>query len=187
MFGIDYGPSEGEIGATNALTGESAFAGTQGEGLLSQDSALISAILSGNHAKIAQLLAPQISDIAKRANQKTQTNAEFANRSGGTNASNQNTMDNARSGVNDLIARLTGGAIGAAGNLGEGLLGTSMRGYSNVFGNERTMQSQRASKWNDLGSGIASIAEGVFGMLPAHIPMRHTTGDFGSFGSSSFG
>lgn len=202
MFGIDFGPSTGETGATNALTGESAFSGTQGEGLVSQDSALISAILSGNQAKIGQLLAPQISNVAKNANQKTQTNAEFGTRSGGTNASNQNTMDTARSTVNDLISNLTNGAMGAAGSLGSSLLGQSMKGYGAVFDQNLAMQNQQASKWNDLGSGIASLAEAGFGLIPTgggSIPTLDTTGgsdplglnapppvNFGSYGAGSF-
>ena len=77
MFGIDMGPSSGEYGATNALTGESGFAGSMGEGLISNSSALINGLLSGNQSDIAKLLAPQIGAISKQANEKTQTNADI--------------------------------------------------------------------------------------------------------------
>lgn len=163
MFGLDMGPSSGETGATNALTGESGFAGSVGEGLIGNSAALINAILSGNQGDIAKLLAPQISEISKRANEKTQTNAEFANRSGGTNASNQNTMDTARAWVNDLISNLTKGAIGAGASLGSDLLGKSMSGWGNVFDQNAYEQHQRASRWNDIFKGISSVAGGIAG------------------------
>ena len=149
IFGIDMGPSGGEIGATNALTGESGFAGSVGEGLLSNSSAIMNALMSGNEAQISKLLAPQISAVSKQANEKTQTNAQFGSRSGGTNASNQNTMDTARSSVNDMISSLTGSAISGAANTGTNLLNSSMAGYNDVFNQNVTEQEQRASKVND--------------------------------------
>lgn len=165
-FGIDVGPSSGETGATGALTGESGFAGTVGEGLLGNSSAFIDALLSGNQGKIAELLAPQISAISKQANEKTQTNAQFGSRSGGTNASNQNTLDQARSSVNDMISSLTGGAIGQGASLGSDLLGKSMSGYNDVFNQNAQEQAQRAAKWNDIFSSIGKTAGAVGGMLP---------------------
>jgi hypothetical protein len=167
MFGISVGPSSGETGATNALTGEAGFAGTTGEGLVSNDAAFLNALLSGNQAQIGQLLAPQIAAIQKQANEKTQTNSQFATRSGGGNASNQNTMDQARSSVNDMISSLTGSALGAAGNLGSNLLGQSIGAYGTVFNQNQAEQNQRAAKWNDLGSGIASVATAGFGAMPS--------------------
>lgn len=163
MFGIDFGPSAGETGATSALTGESGFAGAVGEGLLGNSSAFIDALLSGNQGKMAELLAPQISAISKQANEKTQTNAQFGSRSGGTNASNQNTMDEARSSVNDMIAKLTSGAIGTGASLGSDLLGKSMSGYSDVFNQNAYEQQQRAAKWNDIIKDASAIAGGVAG------------------------
>lgn len=161
MFGIGMGPSSGEYGATNALTGESGFSGAMGEGLLSNSSALINALLSGNQAETAKLLAPQIGQISKQANEKTQTNATFGSRSGGTNASNQNTMDAARSGVNDMISSLTSGALGAGASLGSNLLGKSMSGYNDVFNQNLTEQQQRLSQLNNLIQGIGSTAGAV--------------------------
>ena len=157
MFGIDMGPSSGEYGATNALTGESGFAGSMGEGLLSNSSALINGLLSGNQSDIAKLLAPQIGAISKQANEKTQKNSEFAERSGGTNASNQNTMDTARSSVNDMISSLTGSAMGAGASLGSNLLGQSMSGYNDVFSQNNTEQQQRLAKINDIINSSASV------------------------------
>jgi len=152
------GPSSGEIGATNALNGESGFAGSVGEGLISNSSALINGLLSGNQADIAKLLAPQISQISKQANEKTQTNAEFGSRSGGTNASNQNTMDTARSSVNDMISSLTGSAMGAGASLGSNLLGQSMSGYNDVFSQNNTEQQQRLAQINDIFNSSAAVA-----------------------------
>lgn len=180
MFGIDMGPSSGETGATNALTGESGFAGTTGEGLLSNSSAFINGLLGGNQADIAKLLAPQIGEISKRANEKTQTNAEFGSRSGGTNASNQNTMDTARSSVNDLISSLTGSAIGAGASLGSDLLGKSMSGYNNVFDQNAYEQQQREAKWNDIIKSIGATAGAVAGGLSPTSTMGKWLSSFGS-------
>ena len=163
MFGIDMGPSRGEEGATTALTGESGFAGATGEGLLSNSSALMNALLSGNQAEIAKLLAPQIGAVSKQANEKTQTNATFGARSGGTNASNQNTMDSARASVNDMISSLTSGAIGTAASTGTNLLNSSMSGYNDVFKQNQIMQQQRASKWDDIFKDASAVAGGFAG------------------------
>ena len=156
------GPSSGEYGATNALTGESGFAGSMGEGLLSNSSALINGLLSGNQSDIAKLLAPQIGAISKQANEKTQNERRVCRaRSGGTNASNQNTMDTARSSVNDMISSLTGSAMGAGASLGSNLLGQSMSGYNDVFSQNLTEQQQRLAQMNDIfKSSSAAVASG---------------------------
>lgn len=180
MFGVDMGPSSGETGATNALTGESGFSGSVGKGLLSDSSALISALLSGDPHKISQILAPEISGISKQANQKTQTNAQFGSRSGGTNASNQNTMDQARAGVNDLISGLTKSAIGEGASLGTNLVNTSMSGYNDVFNQNLTEQQQRAAKWNDLISSIGKTAGAIGGMFPIGSKIGRDLASFGS-------
>lgn len=180
MFGIDMGPSGGEYGATNALTGESGFSGSVGEGLLSNSSALLNGLMSGNPAEISKLLAPQIGEISKRANEKTQTNAEFGSRSGGTNASNQNTMDTARSSVNDLISSLTGKAMGEGASLGSDLLGKSMSGYNDVFDQNLTEQQQRLAKMNDIFNSIGKTAGAIGGMFP---PTSKFGKDLASFGS----
>ena len=143
MFGISMGPSSGEYGATNALTGESGFAGSMGEGLISNSSALINGLLSGNQSDIAKLLAPQIGAISKQANEKTQTNATFGARSGGTNASNQNTMDTARSSVNDMISSLTWRRDWFRVPLWAATYSAqSMSGYNDVFSQNNTEQQQ---------------------------------------------
>ena len=158
------GPSSGEYGATNALTGESGFAGSMGEGLLSNSSALINGLLSGNQSDIAQLLAPQIGAISKQANEKIQKNSEFAERSGGINASNQNTMDTARSSVNDMISSLTGGAMSSGASLGSNLLGQSMSGYNDVFSQNNTEQQQRLAQMNDIFSSAGTVASKIPGI-----------------------
>lgn len=181
FFGIDEGPSSGETGATNSLNGESGFAGSVGEGLLSNSSALINGLLSGNEADIGKLLAPQIGAISKQANEKTQTNATFGSRSGGINASNQNTMDTARASVNDMISSLTSGAIGEGASLGKGLLDSSMAGYNDVFKQNEEEQKQRASRVNDIFGSSAGIAAGVFGAIPSG------PGSFGDIASNFAG
>ena len=163
IFGIGMGPSSGELGATNALTGESGFAGSMGEGLLSNSSALINGLLSGNQSDIAKLLAPQIGAISKQANEKTQTNSTFGARSGGTNASNQNTMDTARSSVNDMISSLTSNAMSSGASLGSNLLSQSMSGYNDVFNQNLTEQQQRLAQTNDIFKSSAAVAGGVMG------------------------
>lgn len=180
MFGIDVGPSSGELGATKELTGESGFAGAVGEGLIGDSSAFIEALLSGNQGKIAELLAPQTSEIAKRANQKTQTNAQFGSRSGGTNASNQNTMDQARSSVNDMVSKLTGSAIGEGASLGSDLLGKSMSGYNDVFQQNAQEQAQRAAMWDDIFKSSAQAAGAVGGMFPASSTFGKDLSSFGA-------
>ena len=155
------GPSSGEYGATNALTGESGFAGSMGEGLLSNSSALINGLLSGNQSDIAKLLAPQIGAISKQANEKTQKNSEFAERSGGTNASNQNTMDTARSSVNDMISSLTSNAMSSGASLGSNLLSQSMSGYNDVFNQNLTEQQQRLAQTNDIFSSAGTVASKI--------------------------
>jgi hypothetical protein len=183
FFGVDMGPSGGQYGATNALTGEAGFAGSVGEGLLSNSSAFVNALLSGNQADIAKLLAPQIGAISKQANEKTQTNAEFGSRSGGTNASNQNTMDAARGSVNDMISSLTSGAIGAGLSTGSNLLGQSMSGYDSVFNQNLTEQQQRLAKFNDIISSSGKTAGAIAGMLS---PTSTLGKDLSSF-ASEFG
>lgn len=158
IFGIDMGPSSGELGATANLTNESNFAGAQGEGLISQSSGIMSALMSGNQAQIAKMLAPQINAISKQANEKTQTNSQFGTRSGGTNASNQNTMDAARAGVNDMTSKLTSDAVSGAASTGTNLLNSSMAGNNDVFNQNVTEQQQRASKANDEWGSYSSIA-----------------------------
>lgn len=180
MFGVDMGPSSGETGATNSLNGLSGFAGSVGKGLLSDSSAFISALLSGDPGKISKILAPEISGISKQANEKTQTNAQFAGRSGGVNASNQNTMDAVRAGVNDLISGLTKSAIGAGASLGSNLLGKSMSGYNDVFSQNLTEQQQRAAKWNDIMSSIGQTAGAIGGMFPAGSSFGKDLSSFGS-------
>lgn len=179
-FGIDYGPSSGELGATTALTGESGFAGTVGEGLLSNSSAFVNALLSGDQGKIAELLAPQIGAISKQANEKTQTNAQFGSRSGGVNASNQNTMDTARAGVNDMVSKLTSGAVDEGLSAGSNLLSSSMSGYSDVFSQNLQEQNQRAQKWNDLFNSFGKTAGAVGGAMA---PTSQFGMDLSSFGS----
>lgn len=137
MFGLYldnlFKPSSQQTSSFNELSNASNFGVNLGQNDVSQASAFDSALLSGNQGESSKLLAPQISGIAKQANEKTQTNSQFATRSGGTNASNQNTMDTARSNVNDMVSHLTEGAATNLGGLGSNLFGTGLQGTQATF------------------------------------------------------
>lgn len=143
----------GDINQAGQISG---FGTSVGEGDISNASGFYNDLLSGNQATEAKLLAPQISNIAKQAQQKTQTNAEFGNRSGGTNASNQNTMDTARSGVNDMISNLTSGAASGLASLGTSALNTGLNA-NQVQANESQQQLENFQN-SILGKGISDVA-----------------------------
>lgn len=182
MFGVGMGPSEGEKGATNTLQGYSGFAGSQGENLLSNSSAFINALLSGDSAKISQLLAPQISAIQGQGNQAKKTLSEFGTRSGGVTSQAGMIDDKSRAAVNDLISSLTRGSISEGASLGSNLLGQGMSGITNVFNMDNIMHDQNAAKWNDIFKSAASFAAAPFtggaslGMGKFHIPGMGGTG-----------
>ena len=163
-FGIDMAPSGQEQSQYGALTGASGFATGLGESDLSASSKFMQAILSGDASKISQALAPQISSAKTSAAQTQKTNAEMGNRSGGTAASNNAASDKVHSDITDLIGGLTGNAASSLGSQGSGLLGQGMEGEEAGFGEAKTMQQQRAAKWNDLFNSIGSTFGAVAGM-----------------------
>jgi len=121
-------------------------------------------LIGGDPAAISKILAPQIGQVAGQANQKIQTEGQFANRSGGTNASNAATIDASRASIDDMISRLTGGAIGELGQMGENLLHT---GLSADELQAKLAQQELENNQNSLLGGIISkgVAGGL-GMVP---------------------
>lgn len=168
MFGIGMGPSNEEKGAYQSLYGTSGTAANMGMGDLSASTDFMKAILSGDPAKIGQVLGPQIRAVKEQGQQAKQTAAEFGNRSGGGNARMQRIDDTTRSNINDMIASLTGSAVSGLNSTGGSLLGMGMNGFGTSFDMAKTMQDQRAAKWNDIFSSAASIATGVLGGLPGN-------------------
>lgn len=179
-FGIDMGPSSGETGATNALTGASGFATSQGENLLGNSSDFINALLSGDTTKISQLLAPQIKAIQGQGNQAKKTLGEFGTRSGGVVSQAGAIDDKSRASVNDMVSSLTSGAVSTGASVGSNLLGMGMSGFNNVFNQQETMQKQRASKWDDLFSSIGKTAGAIGGMFPAASTFGKDLSSFGA-------
>ena len=108
------------------------------------------------------MLGPEISAVNKQAGQKIKTANEFGNRSGGTNASNASTADAARGTIDSMIGKLTGTAASSLGAQGGGLLGTGVGANSSAFKAASTIQSQNASKWNDIFKSAASLAAAPF-------------------------
>jgi len=162
MFGVGMGPNEGEKGATNSLQGYSGFAGSQGENLLGNSSAFLNALMSGDSTKISQLLAPQISAVQGQGNQAKKTLSEFGTRSGGVTSQAGMIDDKSRSTINDMIASLTGSAIGQGASLGSNLLNMGMQGTQGVFDMQKIMHDQNSAKWNDIFKSAAQFAAAPF-------------------------
>ncbi len=111
-----------------------------------------------------QLLAPQVNAAKTAGQNQKMSNAQFGNRSGGVVSSNNSINNATRGDISGLVGNLTGTAASALGSQGAGLLGMGMSGHQAGFGEAQTMQSQRASQWNDLFNSIASTAGAVAGM-----------------------
>lgn len=163
-WGIDMGPSSGEQSQYGALTSAAGAATQTGESDLNSSSAFMQALLSGDSAKISQVLAPQISAAKTSQQQDQKTLAQNGTRSGGTAASSSAATDRTHANITNLIGSLTGSAASSLGSEGEGLLGMGMSGDEAGFGEAKTMQGQRAAKWNDLFNSIASTAGAVAGI-----------------------
>lgn len=163
-FGIDVAPSKQETENYNNLFSSSGFATGQGESDITSSDSFLQAILSGNNAQIMQLLAPQVNAAKTSGQQQQMSNSQFGNRSGGVASSNNAVNDSTRASIAGTVGNLTGTAASSLGSQGEGLLGMGMSGHQAGFGEAQTMQSQRASQWNDLFNSIASTAGAVAGM-----------------------
>lgn len=140
------------------------FGTSVGEGDVSNASQFFNTLLNGNSAEEAKLLAPQISTMQKQGQQKLQTTSEFGNRSGGVNASNQQTGDDTRSNVDDMISKLTGDAANSEASLGENLLNTGLNA-NEVQASESQQQLQNMMK-SILGQGITGAVNYGESFLP---------------------
>ena len=128
FFGDLFTGSNNNLDNDINQSGQVAGFGTSvGEGDINAASGFYNDLLSGNQAKEAQVLAPEISGVQQRGQQQIQTAGEFGNRSGGTNASAQNNIDSQRSEVNDMIAKLTGGAASGLAGIGTSTLGLGLQ------------------------------------------------------------
>src|SRR6266568_3824778 len=142
---------DGTIGNANDIMG---FGTSVGKGDIGAASDFYKTLLGGNSAAEAKLLAPQIKTIQDQEQQKINTEQQFGDRSGGTNASNQMTMDNARGSVDDMIAKLTGGAAGGLANLGTSTLGIGLN--ANEIAAKEAQQRLENQKDSIFGQGISS-------------------------------
>ncbi len=158
FFGIGQGPSSGEETTANNLLATSEFATGLGSSDLSEASNFWSSILSGNMSQISAVLAPQIGAITGAAQANIDTTGQFGNRSGGTNASIQNTTNNTRGQIGNLIGGLTGTAATNLGNLGSSTLATGVDAEAEAFGAQKTLHDQSASVWDDIFNSIGQIA-----------------------------
>lgn len=121
-------------------------------------------LVSGDATKQAQLLAPEISAAKTSTQQTNKTMAENGTRSGGTVAATEASNDKVHADITNMIAQLTGGAVSNLNSTGANLLSSGMSGDQAVFGQQQTMQAQRAAQVNDIQASIAAVAAGAAGM-----------------------
>lgn len=121
-------------------------------------------LLSGDSTAIAKLLAPHIAGIQQRQMQQRLQLANFGNRSGGTTAASIKAGDDTTGSINDLIAKLTGGAASEIGELGTKLLS---QGQSAVT-EQAKLSQQQMENWRNsiLGKSIGTAvgAAETFGL-----------------------
>lgn len=172
FFGSIFGGSNPVLNGGIGRAGDiSQFGTNTGEGDVSAADSFEKAIMSGDPAKIGQVLGPQIRNIVGQGNQRIQTGSQFGTRSGGTNAENQMITDNTRSGINDMVSRLTGGAVSDVGNRGMGLMnmGLSADQLQAMLAQMR-MQNQQGSIlggiFGGLGSDLGKIIQSGLGRIP---------------------
>jgi hypothetical protein len=144
---------DGTIGNANDVMG---FGTSVGKGDIGAASDFYKTLLGGNSAAEAKLLAPQIKTVQDQAQQKINTEQQFGDRSGGTNAGNQMTLDNARGSVDDMIAKLTGGAAGGLANLGTSTLGIGLN--ANEIAAREAQQRLENQRNSIFGKGIGDFA-----------------------------
>jgi hypothetical protein len=164
FFGIDEGPSSQEIAAAGQLGQIGNFATSTGEANINASDEFFRSILSGDPGQISKVLGPAMSSINKQAEQSKLTTAEFGNRGGGTNSRTATAGDTARSSIDSLVGNLTGTAASTLGTTGQNLLSTGESATSADFSAQTQIQKQKAAKWNDIFSSIASVAGAVAGI-----------------------
>lgn len=152
------------IGTTGTIGG---YGTSTGMGDTSAVSKYLQSIIGGDPASISRTLAPQIGQIAKQANEKIQTQGEFGNRSGGVNASNESTMDTSRGNIDDLIAKITSGGVGALGDLGTKLLGMGLSAeqVQAMLSQERMKNQQNSILGGAIAGGSSALLNAGIGAL----------------------
>lgn len=144
--------TDGTINNANDIMG---FGTSVGKGDIGAASDWYKTLLGGNSAAEAKLLAPQIKTIQDQAQQKINTEQQFGDRSGGTNAGNQMTLDNARGSVDDMIAKLTGGAADNLAHLGTSTLGLGLD--ANQIAQREAQQRLENERSSIFGKGIGDF------------------------------
>lgn len=164
LSSIFTGASPTLPGAINTAGNVSGYGTSTGMGDTRTASNFLQTLIGGDPTAISKLLAPQIGQMAGQANQKIQTGTEFANRSGGVNASNENTLDQTRGNIDNMISQLTGGAVGQLGQLGQGLLNTGLNADQlQAMLSQQQLQNQQQSM---LGGIINKGVAGGLGLVP---------------------
>lgn len=164
LGGIFTGSNPTLPGAIHNAGNVATYGTGTGMGDTSTASNFLHQIIAGNPAAVSRILAPQIGAAAGRANQQIQTEGQFANRSGGVNAANQNIMDSERGNIDDMISRLTGGAVSELGDLGTHLLGLGLQGNQQAADlSQEQLQNQQQSL---LGGIISKGVSGGLGKVP---------------------
>ena len=186
FFGIGQGPTKGEYQEAGALGGIGSFATSTGEGDISSASDFWKSIISGDPSQLARVLGPAYSGITNRGNERIKTLNQFATRSGGTGAAQQHFAEDERAQATDLEGSLLGGAASSLGSMGSGLLGTGLSAHEAAFSAQKTIQEQKAAKWNDIFKSISSVASsflpgGAFGKVGSKLGGNFLSG----FSSSS--
>lgn len=159
FFGIGMGPSDSEKKEQGAAGGIGNFATSTGEGDISSASDFWKGVLSGDQTQLSRLLGPLFSNINQRAGQELKTTSEFGTRSGGTAAQQQQIGESERKQASDAEGSLLAGAASNLGNLGTGLLSTGLSAHELAFNEAKTIQDQRAAKWNDIMQSITKSIE----------------------------
>jgi len=166
FWGSLFGGSNPTLNAGIKQAGDvSQFTTGLGKNLTGQAGDWMSGLLSGDPAKTAKLLSPQIKGMQDQAQQQKRTMAQFGNRSGGTNAKGQTIDDTTRSNVNDMIAKVTSGALSESANMGQGLLQTGM----NALNQQVQFSADQMQNWSNsiLGLGVTKAIGGAEGAAMA--------------------
>lgn len=138
----------------------SKFATGTGEGLISKSAGWLNNLLSGDPAAATKLLAPQISAAQQQTQQGKQALAQFGTRSGGTAAASAGADAATRGNITNMIASLTGSAIGQGMQAGKGLLDSGI----DYLGKQVDFSQQQMENWSNSILGQAT-AEGVGALM----------------------
>lgn len=200
FFGIGEGPSRQEGQEYGALGNIGSFATSTGEGDVSAASDFWKAILSGDSTQLSRFLGPAYSNISKRGGEELKTLQEFGTRSGGTAAAGQQVGDEMRREASSVEGAALSGAASGLASIGSGLLSTGASAHEAAFSAARTIQEQKAAKYNDIFKSIMSVASvvipGIGGLSTAGSTpsvgqgvtdsMLNPTGSEGSYASGGY-